>query len=156
MKKEGIRIPSIAAKVFVFSFLGAGACACLVLTVLYALWGEFVTAAFTVVGMVVFIAGIRFEKRMGDDHYRLDEAGIQIVRDRKTTDFITWKDMTGVVIRHAPYKGQNWMYFEFRMRKLEDGVCVEDKRVSIPSPILRSKRALILNQISRHELNEEA
>lgn len=102
MKKEGIRIPSIAAKVFVFSFLGAGACACLVLTVLYALWGEFVTAAFTVVGMVVFIAGIRFEKRMGDDHYRLDEAGIQIVRDRKTTDFIPWKDMTGVVIRHAP------------------------------------------------------
>ena len=106
--------------------------------------------------MVVFIAGIRFEKRMGDDHYRLDEAGIQIVRDRKTTDFIPWKDMTGVVIRHAPYKGQNWMYFEFRMRKLEDGVCVEDKRVSIPSPILRSKRAFILNQISRHELNKEA
>ena len=153
MKRKNIRIPGKAARVFVIITLGIGTCVFLAVTVAYILKRDFLTAVFAAVATIMFGCGLRFAKQTNDDYYFIDDTEIQIRRNGKKLESIQWKDLTSVSIEYAPYKGNEWLYIVLRVQKMCGDECIEDKRISVPSPVSRFKFNFLLEQANKHNLN---
>lgn len=153
MKRENIRIPGKAARIFVITALGIGVCIFLAVTVTYILKQDFLTATFAAIATIMFGGGLRFAKQTNDDYYFIDDTEIQIRRNGKKLESVQWEDLTGISIEYAPYKGNEWLHFVLCAQKMCGDECIEDKRISIPSPVSRSKFKFLIKQANKHNLN---
>lgn len=143
MDKKGIRVPGIAVWMSVTIVLMLGACTFLVIAGIFAFRQDYLTAVLSIVATLIFLGGARFEVKMNDDYYLINDEGVIVIRNGKRTAMIRWEEFTQASFRRAPYKGEMWMYLDLRAVKERDGICVEDKRLSIPIPFSRRKQILL-------------
>ena len=152
MDKKAIRIPGIAVWMFVTIVLVAGACTFLVIAGIFALQQDYLTAVLSFVATLAFLGGARFEVKMNNDYYLINDDGVMVIRNGKKAAIIRWEEFTQASIRRAPYKGKRWMYLDLRAKKEKNGVCTEDNRLSIPMPFAARKLAGLSDYLHKSKL----
>lgn len=152
MSGKYLRIPGVAVWMAVVVILGAGACAFLIVAGVFAFRGDYLTAVLSLVATLLFVGGARFEINMNNDYYLINDDGVKVVRNGKQKAMIRWEEFTDAVMKSQPYNGRTWFYAELRAKKEKDGVCIQDKRISIPMPLSMRKNQMLLDYIRRAKL----
>lgn len=152
MPRKDVRIPGAAVWMTVVVILGIGACFFLIVAGIFAFRGDYLTVVLSLVAMLLFAGGARFEINMNNDYYLINDDGVKVVRNGKQKAMIRWEEFTDAVMRSQPYNGKSWSYMELRAKKEMEGICIQDKRISIPMPVSMRKNQMLLDYIRKAKL----
>lgn len=137
MDRKRMRIPGVAVWAAVVAFLVGGACCFLVIACIFAFRGDALTAVLSLVATAVLLGGARFEMRMNNDYYLIDDEGVIVVRDGKQTASLRWEEFTQASIRRAPIRERCGCIWTCAARSKRTALSSRKSGSACPCPLLR-------------------
>lgn len=152
MSSKYLRIPGVAIWMIEMIVLVAGACLFFITAGIFAFRGNGSVTALSLVAMFLLAGGAKFEYSMNNDYYLVNDDGVKVIQGGRQIAMLRWEEFTDAAIRRMPHNGNVWFYLVLHARTERDGVCVQDRRISIPLPFSTRKRQRLFDYVRKSKL----
>ena len=76
----------------------------------------------------------------------------KVIQRGKQIAMLRWEEFTDAAIQRMSHNGNMWFYLVLHARMERDGVCVQDRRISIPLPFSTRKRQRLFDYVRKSKL----
>lgn len=152
MSSKYLRIPGITVWMIEMVVLVAGACLFFIAAGIFAFRTNYFAAVLSFVAMFLFAGGARFESSMNNDYYLINGNGVKVIQRGKQIAMLRWEEFTDAAIQRMSHNGNMWFYLVLHARMERGGVCVQDRRISIPLPFSTRKRQRLFDYVRKSKL----